>query len=403
MRRGWLLACVALAGCAAPPVVAPFVEGASTTHVLFVDLDGAAFQGGSDDATTDHSSLALMAPSSVAYVPPFDPTVVAPGLPASDVADVLIDRIRTLFAPWNVQVVRTRPSSGAYTLVAVGGDTSVIGTNDGIAGLAPAVDCTDAIPSNVVYDFSDEQSPGFGGVVSVAATAAHEAGHAFGLEHTTDTKDLMYAVASPTQTLPDVFAASFRETGGYSSFGAGGLSQPESCGRADPVNAGVLEANVGASTRADTTKPTLTVTMPAAGMDVSASADVEASATDDVGVVRIEVYKNFALVAIAQGGSISTTVTAADGETWYLTVEAIDAAANRASVTRLVSAHEPVDMTPPPDGAAPVDAGADMAPLPMPDHGCDYGSGGGWSPAAWLLTGLLLAARYRRARRAKRC
>src|SRR3954454_22462378 len=119
MGRGLVLACAALAGCAASPEVTPLTAAASSSQVLFVELNGAVLQGGSDAATTDHSGIALMAPSGVAYVPPFDATVVAPGIPAADVADVLIDRIRTLFAPWDVSVVRTRPSSGAFTMVAV--------------------------------------------------------------------------------------------------------------------------------------------------------------------------------------------------------------------------------------------------------------------------------------------
>jgi hypothetical protein len=363
MTRCIGLVCVALSACAPAPAT-PFMAAATSPHVLFVQLGGEVLQSAaSDDATTDHSGIALQAPSGVAYVPPFDPNVVAPGIAAADVGDVLFDRLRTLFAPWDVTLTRTKPPSGAYTEIAIGGDFMLVGVDDGVAGLAFGVDCNDANASNVVYDFSDDQSPDFGGVVSVAATAAHEAGHAYGLEHTVDLHDLMYAVASPAQTVPDVFGAAFRESGAYSSFGAGGLSMPESCGRADPVNAGVLAANVGSSTRSDTTKPTLA--------NVSFEGLAGATATDDVGVVRMEVYKNFALVALSSSPSIGTQIAAAGGESYFVTIEAIDAAANRASVTSLVTAPmPPVDMQGTDDGEAPIDAGTDAGMTPS--GGCSF-------------------------------
>jgi hypothetical protein len=399
MTRWLALACATLAaGCA--PTPAPFRAAASSSHVLFVQLGGDVLQGAAtDDATTGHSAAAANAPSGVAYVPAFDANVVAPGVPATDVADVLFDRVRTLFGPWDVTLTRTRPSSGAYTEIAVGGSYTLIGANEGVAGLTAGTDCTDANPSNVGYDFSNDQSPDFGGVVTTALTAAHEAGHAYGLEHTDDVHDVMYVVATPMQTVADVFGASFGQTGAYSSFGAGGLSKPESCGRADPVNAGVLMTNVGPSTRADTTPPTLSFQPPGS---VVPQQTFTASATDDVGVTRMELYKNFALVAIANGSSLSATIGAANGESYYVTVDAIDATANRASATQLVTAYVAdagVDFS---DGFAPVDASVAVdAGGFVASGGCSFAARApSGSALALLLMGSWLAATYRRRRRA---
>ena len=54
-----------------------------------------------------------------------------------------------------------------------------------------------------------------------------------------------------------------------------------------------------------------------------------ATASDDVGVVRVEAYKNLELVASIAAPPYNFSVDASPGEHFYVTVEAIDAAGNR--------------------------------------------------------------------------
>ena len=102
-----------------------------------------------------------------------------------------------------------RPAAAPYTRILVGGTASALGVSATEAGLA-RVDCGNLIDSDVAYDFAAAQTPDYGGVVGIANYAAHEAGHAFGLEHVDDPGDVMYAAAQTQLTLPGLFGARLR-------------------------------------------------------------------------------------------------------------------------------------------------------------------------------------------------
>jgi hypothetical protein len=272
-------------------------------------------------------------------VPAFT-TVNAPQVTRQQAIDAVVDRVRTFYDRFNVSVVTTRPSSGDYTMVAVGGSHTVAGQPTGVAGVSP-LDCTNSNLDNVVFDFSEDQIPMFGGVVAVAITAAHESGHAFGLEHTDNPADIMYSVAMSNQTIDNLFNISFT-TGDYSSYNAGdGTPGMPMCGRSNPVdNAAILDTNVGANSNpGDTTPPGIGFTFPILSQ-VPTTIPLQFTASDNVGVVRLELYKDLELIAVLTTPPYQTTITANDGDAFYLTIESIDANANRSSLTRpfLVSA-----------------------------------------------------------------
>lgn len=79
--------------------------------------------------------------------------------------------------------------SGDYTTIHVGGSFADLGCRgSGVLGVAP-FDVGNANKSDVGFAFTK----GIDSVATIAETIAHEAGHTFGLDHTTDAKDLMYA------------------------------------------------------------------------------------------------------------------------------------------------------------------------------------------------------------------
>ena len=408
MRRVlWVL--LALSACGAPGDVGVVRLGLAPSpnahaRVLYIAFDGATLTDGADDATTNVSSLV----SGATAIPAFDSTVAAPRISATDVHDVVLDRIRSLLAPYALPVTDVRPASGAYTMVVLGGSHGQLGRSAGVAGLAP-IDCADTDASDVAFVFAGDIDAVHGGVVAVGNTAAHEAGHTFGLEHVGEVADLMFAAdpAVKSPTLPGLFLQTFTDVADYSSYVAGGAPQVEQCGRADPLdNDAILVAALGAATPgSDVTPPTLTWVTPADGVvDVSTTQALEVDASDASGVTRVELYRNLELWSVLRTAPYTAVVDGEGGIGYYLTAVAVDGAGQRQTSSRWVVPALPPDFAVA-DEAEPVDAAA--APIDASDHigpqpGCacalDYGHGA--QPSWWLLGLLALGLwNHRRQRR----
>jgi hypothetical protein len=87
-----------------------------------------------------------------------------------------------------VSVTTEQPSVGEYTTIHVGGSYADLGcgTAASPAGLAP-FDVGNANPSDIGFVFQQTKD-----IEALARTIAHEAGHAYGLDHTNNKNDLMY-------------------------------------------------------------------------------------------------------------------------------------------------------------------------------------------------------------------
>lgn len=317
---------------------APSPEAAGAT--IFVDFDGASLSCANDYAPSSQSSLVCNVGNAVT-VPPFNGSIPAPKVSAEDAKVAIYDRLRTFYLPYDVTFTRTRPA-GDFTLIAVGGNMQLLGFQSGVAGVSP-LDCGNANPDNVVFTFSNDLSPDYGGVVSAAITAAHESGHSFGLQHTNDPNDIMYSVQMPNQTLDQLFKLSFTGTGTFSGFNAGESAQDTvQCGRPTAqVNNGVLAQALGS--RAVPPPPSFSWDFPPPTVQ-QVPTSFSISVTPQAGA-RVEVYKNADLIAVIKSAPYSLTVTAdaADANGYYLTVEAIDSSAARATLSRafLPSAKSP--------------------------------------------------------------
>ncbi len=167
---------------------------AAVPHVVYLDFsDGSesVTLGATDDATRNLSSVGGAAP-----YPAFAwPTITAGIETRAAVVERVARRVHELFLPYNVLITVTRPPSGPYTTVMIGGDPRDVGLDLSFAGVA-YMDCRNQQDANLVFAFPNNVRGNEHGLV---VTIAQEAAHALGLEHTRSARDIMHPVLSPEQ------------------------------------------------------------------------------------------------------------------------------------------------------------------------------------------------------------
>ena len=145
--------------------------------VLFLNFNGVTLAwAATSDALANQTSV-----GSGGTIPPF----------TGDRQGVL-SQVKAFFAAYDIQIVTSRPASGDYEMVVVGGDHSDIGHASPTWGVGP-LDCGDVYGKGVGFVFSEEhQLPTPSKLVyELATTVAHEAGHLLGLLHPKDSCDVM--------------------------------------------------------------------------------------------------------------------------------------------------------------------------------------------------------------------
>ena len=152
----------------------------STSKTLYVNFDGATVQKGFQRG----QSFILCA--NTANIP-------APGYSDTERQEI-VDRVTKHYddAGVEITVTATKPVSGDYTVIHVGGSYGTLGCTESPStlGIAPFDDGNQNL-NDVGFAFTDFEAD----IGVVADTIAHEAGHTFGLDHTINAKDIMYPSA----------------------------------------------------------------------------------------------------------------------------------------------------------------------------------------------------------------
>ena len=138
---------------AAPTCPPPGTPLATGTHELYVAFEGVTLTlGACDDATTNCTSLVAA-----------DNTVVPPFLMAETGRQTRIANIAALIqeslAPFSIDVVTTRPSSGDYWMVVAGGTAeAVTGDPGALVAAKPVCDATNRKSIALVFEQDSEAS-----------------------------------------------------------------------------------------------------------------------------------------------------------------------------------------------------------------------------------------------------
>ena len=305
-------------------------DGPNGAHVIFMNFDGVALIAGNDDATTNTSWIAQ---TNVAY-PAFDDTPYGMGRAAT--INAIAGYLKGYYAPFNAEIVTTRPTSGRYSMCLVGGDPgkapllNALGLGNGPAGIAP-LDCGNQEESNVVYAFSLVLTPNNTGsttesLKAIATTCAQESAHGYGLGHTTNTSDVMYPQLSPQVT----------GFGGLSTLQQDGSGMCSGQGATQQDSAAMLKMVIGASNGMMMTGPTPTVqwVTPTDGSTVPLTFDIVIAASETGGTIsKIDITSGGQTVASLTSAPFKTTVTAPSAGTYQLTTVAYDSAGNLQSAS----------------------------------------------------------------------
>jgi hypothetical protein len=246
--------------------------GLNGRHVLFLNMDGADTRYMGTNAFENLGIRGMSKRDPVVEIERF-----APGLDTEARQKAVLE-VHKLVAGWyakfNIDVVITRPLSGDYTMTLAGGSVTDIGLNPPIVGIASG-DCRNSNEINLNHAFSASLGHN---VFQTAVTAAHEAGHDFGLGHVNNMRDIMF----PSVSMADGFGRGTVTDRGPCNNPPGFVQDGEAyltdvLGARDPT----------AYKPGEGKPPTVSFLAPAAGTVNSADVTVAVKAEAELGLDRV--------------------------------------------------------------------------------------------------------------------
>ncbi len=223
--------------------------------------------------------------------------------------------LKDVFSPFGVEIVTTNPSPAPHFEIMIAGRPTDLGMSNGIGGVSP-FSCAEHIPNSLVFAFQRVYG---NDVEEICATAAQEVAHSFRLDHVTDASDpLTYFGFNGRRRFKDaaVTCGSDCVNGtamGLTCTGANQQTRQCACGTGPTQNSAArLRLLFGTGTP---TPPTVKITNPKLGANVSPGFPVNVDASDDNGIARIELWvDNVKVSELAVGPyAFNAPATLADG------------------------------------------------------------------------------------------
>jgi len=302
---------------------------AGTPRIVYLNRYGGTYQitGNTTNSSTNTAATFVSANggSRTAVIAP-----MASGFNWTTIAQC----VRNFYAPYNVYVVETEPSSGQYVEAVVGGDGTELGYGrNELFGIAAADNFCGVTPRGIAFSFSETHRGVPQADQELCATIAHEVGHLLALEHETLATDLMsYVLVS--ETTSKSFVDQNSSCGVYPN-------QPTSCscGGSTTNSAARLRQFVGTHST-ETTPPTVALVNPGNGATVRPSFTIEATATDNDAIAEVSFEVDGTVVGsdtVPDGTTYTAEVTGlAEGQHSVL-ARAIDPAGNSTTATATVT------------------------------------------------------------------
>ncbi len=159
--------------------------------VVFLNFEGPTISPGGWAQDNAQANTSFIVPTATA-IPAFDATPWSEDRDAT--IQAIVDGVKEDFSSFPVTFTTTRPTSGNYTMIVIGGQPGLIGQSSGRAGVAPR-DGDNWNAHDVGFVFS-ENCADFGlDPRGVAYIISHEIAHTVGLQHIDPSWDIMNAYA----------------------------------------------------------------------------------------------------------------------------------------------------------------------------------------------------------------
>ncbi len=264
---------------------------AAVSNVIYLNNckpNGCALKPGYDNATTNTSSI-----------PEQNSTVAA--FTGSDATwNAVVNCVKQTYADFDVQVVTTRPTTGAFHMAIVAGTPANVQYNSGVMGVSPFT--CGYINNAISFTFANQAA---NNVPELCWTIAQETAHSWGLDHKFDNRDPMtYLYNGPTYKRFQNEAGSCGENSARScecSYSGTGSAKMNSFA--------LIEKLFGPGTP-DVSPPTLDITYPTEGIKVTPGFVVKANVSDDRSITKVEMRLDGMLIKTLESEAWNFTTPA---------------------------------------------------------------------------------------------